>query len=61
MERASGTNLDAFFAKSNPLLSVWHSGNQMQVQIHFGDNARASDAKVKDAELKLAAIAITRF
>jgi hypothetical protein len=61
MERATGTNLDAFFARNNPLLSVWHAGNQLQVQIHFGDNARAPDAKAKDAELKLAAIAITRF
>lgn len=58
-ERAPGTNLDAFFAKSSPLLSVWHAGNQLQIQVHFDDNA--SQAGVKAAELKLAAIAVTRF
>ena len=61
MERATGSNLDAFFEKNNPLLSVWHAGNQLQIQIHFDDNAKAPDAKAKDAELKLAAIAVTRF
>jgi hypothetical protein len=58
-ERATGTNLDAFFAISSPLLSVWHGGNQLQIQVHFGDNAEQTG--VKAAELKLAAIAVTRF
>ncbi|HEY6453335.1 MAG TPA: hypothetical protein VIX87_12140 [Steroidobacteraceae bacterium] len=58
-ERAAGTNLDAFVAKSSPLLNVWHAGNQLQMQIHFGDNAGQAGAKA--AELKLAAIAVTRF
>jgi hypothetical protein len=58
-ERAAGTNLDAFFAKSSPLLSVWHAGNQLQIQVHFEDNA--GQAGAKSAELKLAAIAVTRF
>jgi len=58
-QRASGTNLDAFFATGSNFLNVWHAGNQLQIQIHFGDNAGA--AGVKDAELKLAAIAVTRF
>lgn len=58
-ERAAGTNFDAFFAKSSPLLNVWHAGNQLQIQVHFGDNA--GEAGVKAAELKLAAIAVTRF
>jgi hypothetical protein len=58
-ERAAGTNLDAFFAKNNELLSVWHAGNQMQIQVHFEDNAGQAGAKA--AELKLATIAVTRF
>ncbi len=57
--RAAGTNLDAFFATSSPLLSVWHAGNQLQIQVHFEDNAGQTGAKA--AELKLAAIAVTRF
>jgi len=58
-ERAGGTNLDAFFLKGGNFLNVWHAGNQLQVQIHFGDNA--GETGVKAAELKLAAIAVTRF
>lgn len=60
-ERATGTSFDAFFTKNNDVLSVWHAGNQLQVQIHFGDNYEASHAKMKDAELKIAEIAVTRF
>jgi hypothetical protein len=57
--RATGTNLDAFFATSSPLVSVWHAGNQLQVQVHFEDNAGQAGAEA--AELKLATIAVTRF
>jgi hypothetical protein len=58
-ERAGGTNLDAFFATNSNILNVWHAGNQLQIQIHFGDNA--GEAGVKAAELKLAGIAVGRF
>jgi hypothetical protein len=58
-ERVAGTNLDAFFAKNSPLLSVWHAGKQLQFQVHFEDNAGQAGAKA--AELKLAAIAVARF
>jgi hypothetical protein len=57
--RATGTNLDAFFAISSPLVSVWHAGNQMQVQVHFENNAGQAGAEA--AELKLATVAVTRF
>jgi hypothetical protein len=60
-ERATGTSLDAFFTKNNDVLSVWHAGNQLQVQIHFGDGSKASNAMVRNAELKIAEIAVTRF
>lgn len=60
-ERATGTSLDASFTKNNDVLSVWHAGNQLQVQIHFGDSSRASNATVRNAELKIAEIAVTRF
>jgi hypothetical protein len=58
-ERAAGTNLDAFFVKRSNMLNVWHAGNQLQIEIHFGDNA--GETGVNAAELKLAAIAVTRF
>ena len=58
-ERAADASLDAFFAKNSNFLNVWHAGNQLQIQIHFGDNA--GESGVKAAELKLAAIAVTRF
>ena len=58
-ERATGTNLDAFFLLSSPVLAVWHAGNQMEIQVSFGDNAGTD--RVKTAELKLAAIAVTRY
>jgi hypothetical protein len=58
-ERAASTNLDAFFATGSNFLNVWHAGNQLQIQIHFGDNA--GEAGVRAAELKLAAIAVPRF
>jgi hypothetical protein len=58
-KRATGTNLDAFFATSSPLVSVWHAGSQLQIQVHFEDNAGQTGAEA--AELKLATIAVTRF
>lgn len=58
-ERATGTNLDAVFSKSYPVLSVWHAGNDVQIDVHFDDSTGTSG--VKAAELKLAAIAVTRF
>jgi hypothetical protein len=58
-ERATGTNLDAVFSKSYPVLSVWHAGNDLQLDVHFEDSTGTSG--VKAAELKLAAIAVTRF
>jgi hypothetical protein len=58
-ERAVGTNLDAFFTKNNSDLNVWHAGNQMQIQVHFEDNVGQAGARA--AELKLAAIAVTRY
>jgi hypothetical protein len=58
-ERATGTNLDAVFSKSYPVLSVWHAGNDVQIDVHFDD--RTGTGGVKAAELKLAAIAVTRF
>ena len=58
-KRAAGTNLDAFFSTSSPLVSVWHAGNQLQIQVHFEDNAGQTGAEA--AELKLATIAVTRF
>ena len=58
-ERATGTPLDAFFGKATPLVSVWHAGNQLQIQIKFAGNDPY--AGVRDPELKLAAIAVTRF
>jgi hypothetical protein len=58
-ERVDGSNLDFFVAKNSNFINVWHAGNQLQIQIHFGDNA--GEAGVEAAELKLAAIAVTRF
>jgi hypothetical protein len=58
-ERAVGTNLDAFFTRNNSDLNVWHAGNQLQIQVHFEDNVGQAGARA--AELKLAAIAVTRF
>jgi len=58
-KRVAGTNLDAFFATSSPLVSVWHAGYQLQIQVHFEDNAGQAGAEA--AELKLATIAVTRF
>jgi hypothetical protein len=58
-KRVAGTNLDAFFATSSPLVSVWHAGNQLQIQVHFENNAGQAGAEA--AELKLATIAVTRF
>jgi hypothetical protein len=58
-ERATGTNLDAYFSKNYPVLSVWHAGNSLQIDVHFDDST--GTAGVKAAELKLAAIAVTRF
>ena len=58
-ERATGTNLDAVFSKSYPVLSVWHAGNDLQIDVHLDDSADTGG--VKAAELKIAAIAVTRF
>ena len=58
-ERPVGTNFDAFYAKNSNFLNIWHAGNQLQIQIRFGDNA--GETGVKAAELKLADIAVTRF
>ena len=49
----------AFFIKNNTDLNVWHAGNQLQIQVHFEDNAGQAGARA--AELKLATIAVTRF
>jgi hypothetical protein len=54
-----GTNLDTFFTKNNSVLNVWHADNQLQIQVHFEDNVGQVGARA--AELKLAAIAVTRF
>lgn len=58
-ERATGTTLDAFFYRASPWVTVWHNGNELQIQISFHDDA--GKARAKTQELKLADIAITRF
>jgi len=58
-ERATGTNLDAFFFKGSPWVTVWHNGVELQIQISFSDDA--GKARAKTQELKLADIAVTRF
>jgi hypothetical protein len=58
-ERTVGTNLDAFFTKNNSDLSVWHAGNQLQIQVHFEDSVGQAGARA--AELQLATIAVTRY
>ena len=58
-ERATGTTLDAFFYKPSPWVTVWHNGNELQIQISFSNDA--GKARAKTEELKLADIAVTRF
>jgi hypothetical protein len=58
-ERATGTSLDAFFYRASPWVTVWHNGNELQIQISFINDA--GKARAKTEELKLADIAITRF
>ncbi len=58
-ERATGTTLNAYFYKASPWVTVWHNGNELQIQISFSNDAGKTRAKTE--ELKLAAIAITRY
>jgi hypothetical protein len=58
-ERATGTTLDAFFYKRSPWVTVWHNGNELQIQISFNNDA--GEARAKTEELKLAESAVTRF
>jgi hypothetical protein len=58
-ERATGTALDAFFYKASPWVTVWHNGNELQIQISFSTDT--GKARAKTEELKLASIAVTRF
>jgi hypothetical protein len=42
-----------------PWVTVWHNGNELQIQISSHDDA--GKARAKTEELKVAGIAITRF